>query len=75
MAIPEEIRGAIAMAVGDAGQSSALAARLIAWFEAVASGNESLEDFEPVKRRLDVIFPAVEVSGVDSSDEELDDGY
>ena len=74
MAVPEEIRGAIAMAVGDAGQSSALAAKLIAWFEAVASGNEPLENFEHVKRRLDVIFPAVEVSGLDDSDEELDNG-
>lgn len=74
MAVPEEIQDAIQAAVRGAGQGSAVAAKLIAWFEAIASGNESLDSFESAARRLEVIFPAVEVSGLHVSDEELDDG-
>ena len=74
MAVPEEIQDAIQAAVRGARQSPAVAAKLIAWFEAIASGNESLDSVESAARRLEVIFPAVEVSGLHVSDEELDDG-
>lgn len=58
--IDPRIRTAIQESVRDHGQPDEVANRIIKWFEDVANGNESLEREEDYKRRLDVIFEAVE---------------
>jgi hypothetical protein len=59
--IDPRIESAIQEAVEDHGQPKKVADRIIKWFEEVANGNESLEDKQDYKRRLDVIFDAVEL--------------
>lgn len=56
MSLDQKISQAIRDAVNDAGQSAALARRLIAWMEAVTSGNEDLADQAAATRHLEVLY-------------------
>lgn len=52
---------AIREAVSEAGQSEALAKKLIAWMDSVISGNENLADKQATELRLEVVYQATEV--------------
>ena len=58
-----KIHEAIREAVADSGQNEGLADKLIAWFEAVASGNESLSNKDSVSRRLDLLYENCLIDG------------
>lgn len=62
MSVDERIADAVRQAVERAGQPVAVADRLLAWFEGLATGNESLEDPDSVKRHVEVLFDAVWVA-------------
>ena len=61
MPIREEIKSAVYSATEKAGQEQVVANKIIAWLEALSSGNESLEDSESVKRHLDLLFETIVV--------------
>lgn len=63
MALDARITQAIEEAVAEAGQSESLARRLIAWFEAITSGNEDINDTSQAARHLDVLFKGTQVAG------------
>ena len=65
MALDPRIKQAIVEAVEESGQSEALASRLSAWFEAVASGNEDINDKESAVRHLDVLYDATDPAAVE----------
>lgn len=58
-----KIRQAIESATRSARQSTGLAQRLIAWFEAVTSGNEDITDRDAAERRLEVLYAETSVEG------------
>lgn len=59
MSVDARISDALRQAVEDARQPRAVAERLLAWFEGLSTGNESLEDPDSVKRHMEVLFDAV----------------
>ena len=61
MSIDARIRNAIVDAVREAHQNVSLADKLTAWFEALATENESLDDKESVSRHLEILYQATEV--------------
>lgn len=61
MSIDDEIRHAIDEAVRSEGQPLALSQALVAWFEAIATGNESLEQRDAVRRRLELVLASITV--------------
>lgn len=52
MAIDPRIDEAVVSAAEEAGQDDALSRKLIAWFEALSSGNEQIDDSEMFLRLL-----------------------
>ena len=56
MSLNLKIAEAIWMAVQETGQNESLSRGLIAWFDAVSSGNEKLTDKESTSRRLERIY-------------------
>ena len=58
-----KIQEAIKEAVADSGQNEGLADKLIAWFEAVANGNENLTDKDFVSRHLDFLYGNCSIDG------------
>lgn len=70
MTIDARITQAIEEAVEDAGQPEALARRLIAWFEAIASGNEDINDTSATGRHLDVLYQGTVVDATEVEDED-----
>lgn len=70
MSVDRRITEAIEEAVADAGQPESLARRLIAWFEAVATGNEDINDNAATGRHLEVLYQGTVVDGMDEEDEE-----
>ena len=66
--IDARITQAINEAVKEAGQPDTLARRLIAWFEAVTSGNEDINDQATAARHLEVLFEATVVENADVGD-------
>lgn len=60
--ITGEINGAIRQATTEAGQDEGLSTKIIAWFNALSSGNESLEDHTAVHNRLEVIMKDVKLA-------------
>lgn len=70
MTIDARITQAINEAVAEAGQPDALARRLIAWFEAVTSGNENINDQATTARHLEVLFEGTVVENDDMEDED-----
>jgi len=69
MTVDTRISHAVRQAVEHAGQPAAVSDRLLAWFEGLSTGNESLEDPDSVKRHVDVLFDAVVVA-----DDDVDGG-
>lgn len=61
MSIDARIKNAIKDAVKEAQQNPSLADKLIAWFEALATENESFDDKEAVSRWLEMLYQATEV--------------
>ena len=68
MTIDARITQAITEAVKEAGQPDTLARRLIAWFEAVTSGNEDINDQATAVRHLEVLFEGTVVENADGED-------
>ncbi len=56
MSLDPNITQAIKEAVQDAGQSPALARRLIAWMEAITSGSEEITDHSAASRHLEMLY-------------------
>ena len=56
MAIDPRIEEAIKAAVTDAGQSTPLARKIIAWTQAVVAGNEDLNDVQRAAKHLELLF-------------------
>ena len=54
----------------EAGQSDRLALKISRWFEAVASGNENINDRQSAYRHLELLYDEVRLS---FRDEELND--
>lgn len=54
-----KITEAIQQVVQDSGQSGALARRLVAWFSAIASGNEDINDRQSANRHLELLYDEV----------------
>ncbi|MEM9578442.1 MAG: CxC ATPase DNA modification system associated small protein [Pseudomonadota bacterium] len=69
MTIDARITQAINEAVAEAGQPDTLSRRLIAWFEAVTSGNEDINDKATTARHLEVLFEGTVVENDDMEDE------
>lgn len=65
MALDPRITHAIAEAVEEAGQPETLAHRLIAWFEAITTGNEDIHDSETSARHLDLLFSSTVIGETD----------
>lgn len=72
MTLDARITQAIQEAVEEAGQPETLARRLVAWFEAVTSGNEDINDHAAAARHLEVLFEGTVVSDEDEDDEDED---
>jgi len=68
--IDARIMQAINEAVAEAGQPETLARRLIAWFEAVTSGNEDINDQATTARHLEVLFEGTVVQNGNGEDED-----
>ena len=72
-----KIVASIEEAVREEGQSEALARRLVAWFGAIASGNEEINDKQALKRHLELLYSETKLpedtngSVTDTSLEEL----
>lgn len=56
MALDPRVRSAIIDATAAAGQDHGLATKLIAWFDALNSGNETLTDKESVSRHMELFY-------------------
>ena len=69
MPLDARIAQAINEAVVEAGQPKALARRLVAWLEAVNSGNEDIDDQKTAARHLEVLFEGTVVQGDYGEDE------
>lgn len=69
MSVDPRIKDAITKAVSEADQPKELTTRLLAWFEAIATGNASLEDRESVAKHVELLYQAA-VSGELADDEE-----
>ena len=59
MPIRQEIKAAVHSATEKAEQAQVVAEKIIAWLEALSSGNEKLDDVESVKRHLDLLFETI----------------
>ena len=61
--VDTKIEEAIETAVRDESQSEALSRLLVAWFEALASGNEDIAEDQSAWRRLELLYGETSVSG------------
>ena len=61
--IDSKIKEAIEAAVRGEAQSEALSRQLVAWFEALAVGNEEANDDQSEQRRLDSLYRETSVVG------------
>ena len=69
MIVDPKIVTSIEETVREEGQSEALARRLVAWFEAIASGNEDINDKQASNRHLELLYNEVELpEGTNGSD-------
>ena len=62
MSLDYIVHEAIKNAVEDAGQSESLADKIIAWVDALASGNENIDDVDNSYRRARLVYEDTEVS-------------
>ena len=58
---------ALISAVKEAGQDETLSKRILAWYEGLTSGNESLSDPESVLRHLELLYDSVNLGEQPSS--------
>ena len=58
MTTDTKIREAIETAVAKVGQDRTLATKLVRWFEAIASGNEDINDSDLTDRHLKLLYEA-----------------
>ena len=65
MTLDTRITQAINEAVEEAGQSEMLSRRLIAWFEAVTSGIEDINDQAEAGRHLEVLYEGTTIQDDD----------
>ena len=65
MTLDPRIKEAISGAARELNQDQALAAKLVAWFEALADGNESLDDRDATYRRLRLLYDSTSVGEAD----------
>ena len=72
--IDTRIKSAIERAVTESGQPSTLATKIVAWFEGLSSGNESLEDRESLQRRIVLLYEGVRLDDDEDDDADEDDG-
>ena len=56
MNIDPKIKDSIEEAVQNFAQDNALSTKLLAWFEALANGNEELQDKESVLRHIELLY-------------------
>lgn len=68
MTLDPRIKEAITEAALELGQDKELAAKLLAWFEAIADGNESLDDRDSTYRRLGLLYDSTAVNEIDAQD-------
>ena len=69
MSLDIKITDAIKRAVENEGQPKSVAKRIIAWLEAINTGNEDINDLSQSGRHLDVLFEAVITNPELESDE------
>lgn len=70
MTLDTRIIKAIEEAVKEAGQPETLARRLLAWFDAVTSGNEDINDQAAAARHLEVLFEGTVLQVDNDKDED-----
>ncbi|MDX6444417.1 MAG: Small protein from certain CxC ATPase-based modification system [Blastocatellia bacterium] len=63
MGLDPKITEAVEAATAEAGQSPALARRLVAWLEAVSSGNEDVNNTAEADRHLEVLYEETSIPG------------
>ena len=61
MTTDPKIQEAIELAVEEAGQSQALSRKLVQWFEAIASGNEGINDRQSAYRHLELLYDETQI--------------
>lgn len=61
MALDNRIEEAIKAAVREAGQSDALARRLIAWMTALVTENEDINNSDAAERHLELLFDETKI--------------
>lgn len=66
-----KIKEAIKTAVSEAGQPEGLARKLARWFEAIASGNEDINDTQSANRHLELLYEETQPPSLDKVVEEL----
>lgn len=73
MPLDPRMRTAILQATQATGQSPSLGNKIIAWFEAMNSGNESITNRESVGRHMELFYSMVQEGEVADDDEEGDE--
>jgi len=71
MSIDPKIQEAIEAAVAEAGQPEGLARKLVRWFEAIATGNEDINDTQSANRHLELLYEEAQSASLDKVLEEL----
>ena len=61
MSVDPKIKEAIEIAVSDSNQPEGLARMLVRWFEAVAIGNEEIDDKQSSDRHLELLYREIQV--------------
>jgi hypothetical protein len=56
MSLDPKITKAIKESVAEAGQDPALARRIIAWMQAITSGNDDPNDLSSAERHLEILY-------------------
>jgi len=68
MAIDSKLEQSIKEAVEAAGQGPSLAQKIIAWSDAVISGNEDIQDVQSANRRLELLYDATQIEDLDDEE-------
>lgn len=71
MSLDPKIREAIEAAVSEADQPEGLARKLTRWFEAIATGNEDINDTQSANRHLELLYEETQPSSLEKVLEEL----
>jgi hypothetical protein len=71
MSVDPKVKEAIELAVKEAGQPEGIARKLTRWFEAIASGNEDINDAQSANRHLELLYEEAQPASLDKVLEEL----